>query len=104
MISKIITDRVSENVNVIKVRDVKSTWLNKKLRNFPKCGVRFGSEDGHGFVLIDPRIPISSLELIADKIAAVSDRAYKGVSLLIIPSQYATAKKITIIPTLTELA
>ena len=86
----------------IKAKDVSSTWLNRKMKDFPLCGVRYGSDNGHGFVLINPSLPVSSMKLIAEKIEAASIKAYKSINVLIIPRQLAKAKGLTLIPTLTD--
>ena len=78
--------------NTITTKDVSSTWLAGKLKNFPKCGVRFGSDgNGHGFVLISPRIVERDRGLVREKIEAAKIKSSKSISTLLIPVQLAKA-------------
>ena len=78
--------------NPITTKDVKSTWLSQKLKNFPKCGVRFGGDgNGHGYVLVSPNILERDRGLVREKIEAAKIKSGKSISILAIPVQLAKA-------------
>ncbi len=78
--------------NPITAKDVSSTWLSQKLKNFPKCGVRFGGDgNGHGYVLVSPHLKVCDLGLVRDKIEAAKIKSGKSISTMLIPVQLAKA-------------
>ncbi len=78
--------------NPITAKDVSSTWLAGKLKNFPKCGIRFGGDgNGHGFVLISPKILERDRGLVREKIEAAKIKSDKSISIIPIPVQLAKA-------------
>jgi hypothetical protein len=79
----------------INAKRVKSTWLQHKLKKFPKCGVRFGTEeDGHGFVIISPSLNVNcekTIQMIVDKTEAAKIKSTKAISRFIVPPKLARA-------------
>jgi hypothetical protein len=72
--------------------DVSSTWLYRQLKNFPKCGVRYGTDgNGHGFVLVGPNLKLvhGNKNIVRQKIEAAKIKANKTVNILVIPYQLA---------------
>jgi hypothetical protein len=76
----------------LKSTDVCAKWLSKQMRNFPKCGVRFGGDGfGHGFVLISPNLRLAEIKIVEQKVEAAKIKSKKSISRLVIPYQLARA-------------
>ena len=92
-------------VKTIKADQVSSAWLNRQLKNFPKCGIKYGNDNGHGFVLISPSLKMSELHLIEQKVEAAKMKGFKSICKLFIPYQLGRPHGLyaSNIPTLTDV-
>ena len=78
-----------QTIQLTPINEFKSTWLHKKMKNFPQCNIRYGTEDGHGFILIGPGFTAKQFNMLCDKIIAVLSGAVKSLRITVIPSSYA---------------
>lgn len=74
------------------LNDVNRKWLHRKTRNFPKCGMRYGIEDGRSFL-----IALEST-CLGDLHKKINSANLKNPFVICIPDNFFS------IPTLTEVA
>ena len=83
-----------QKIPLTPINQFKSTWLHQKMKNFPKCNIRYGTEDGHGFILIGPGFTAKQFNLLCEKIIAVLAGAVKSLRITVIPLSYANVSGI----------